>query len=191
MEILLAIDRSLFITINHLPHTFISDNLALFFSGVGSAGFVWIGIGLFLFLKEEKKNHKFFVPILAALGLCWLLVEGVLKFLVARPRPGVLDNAIVVGSAGWFSFPSSHAATSWAMAVILARYEPRLTWVFYLLASVISFTRIYLGVHFPLDVLVGSFIGWGIGMVALAVSGGNKQAPKRKHIHATRVTSKR
>lgn len=191
MEILLAIDRAIFIAINHLPHTGASDKLALFFSGVGAAGFVWIGIGLFLFLKEEKKNHRFFIPILAALGSCWFFVEVVLKFLVARPRPGVFDSAIVVGSAGGFSFPSSHAATSWAMAMILARYEPRLTWIFYLLASVISFTRIYLGVHFPLDVLVGSFIGWGIGMVVLAVSGENKQAPKRKHIHAARVTSNR
>ncbi len=167
METLLAIDRAFFLGINHLPHTALTDWLALFFSGVGAAGFIWIGIGLFLFLQEEKKDHRFFVPIGAALGLCWFFVEGLLKFLVARPRPGVFDNAIVVGAAGWFSFPSSHAVTSWAMAVVLSYYEPRLRWLFYVLASVISFTRVYLGVHFPLDVIVGACIGWGIGRFAL------------------------
>ncbi len=168
MEILLATDRAFFIAVNHLPHTPLSDWLALFFSGVGASGFIWIGIGLFLFLREEGRDHRFFVPILVVISSCWLLVEGALKLLVARPRPGVTDGALIIGSAGWFSFPSSHAATSWAMAVVLARYEPRLRWIFYLLASLISFTRIYLGVHFPLDVIVGALIGVGIGKIALA-----------------------
>lgn len=167
METLLAFDRTIFLAINHLPHTFIRDGIALFLSGVGSAGFIWLCIGLLLFLREEKKDHRFFVPLIAVVFGCFIVVEGLLKYLFARPRPGADIGAIVVGGASWFSFPSSHAAISWAMAVVLSRYEPRWSILFYILAATISFSRIYLGVHYPVDVLVGSFIGYGVGMWAL------------------------
>ncbi len=175
MDSLLSIDRSVFLSINLLPHTAVTDWLALFFSGAGTAGFIWICIAVVLFFNEEKKNHRFFLPIALALGASWLLVERMLKYAVARPRPHVLDGALIVGSASGFSFPSSHAAVSWAMAVVMTRYEPRLRCVWYLLAAVISFTRIYLGVHYPLDVIAGAAIGWGIGSIALVWA-----APHRK-----------
>ncbi len=177
MDILLATDRALFFTVNHLPHTAVTDWLALFFSGVGTAGSIWVIIGFLLFLREEKKDHRFFVPMLIGLGTCLFLVEWLLKFLVARPRPGVLEGAIVIGSAVWFSFPSTHAATSWAMTVILSHYEPRMRWVFVVLALIISFTRVYLGVHYPSDVLAGMVLGTGIGVVALRF---RKRLPSEK-----------
>lgn len=181
MDSLLAIDRFVFLSINHLPHTALTDWLAQFFSGAGTAGFIWVCIAVALFVNEEKKNHRFFLPIALALGASWLLVEQMLKYAVARPRPHVLDGALIISSASGFSFPSSHAAISWAMAVVMSRYEPRLRWVWYLLACVISFTRVYLGVHYPLDVIAGSVIGWGIGSMALRWA-----TPRRKKSSVSR-----
>lgn len=167
MEILLALDNKLFFVINHLPHSFIADWVALFLSGVGTAGLVWVFIGILLFLREETKNNRFFVPFVGVLGLCWVLVEQLLKWLVARPRPSEDMGAYIVGSgAVWYSFPSSHAALSWAFVVVLCNYEPKHSGAFIVLATLISLSRVYLGVHYPLDVLVGAgvglFIGWAI-----------------------------
>lgn len=165
MEFLLTLDRLLFLRINHLPHSPLTDWIALFFSGAGSSGVVWLLIGGYLFFREERREHRFFLPMGIALGACFVLVEGLIKYVVARPRPDITDGAIVVGWAAGYSFPSSHAAISWAMAVIMSRYEPRARAIWYMLAGFISLSRIYLGVHFPFDVLAGGIIGWGIGSV--------------------------
>lgn len=184
MDTLLTFDRAIFSVINHLPHTPFSDWLALFFSGAGSAGVVWVTIGFIIFFKGEKKDKRFFVPILAALLSCWIIVEGLMKFVFARPRPGLSDGALVIASSGWYSFPSSHAAISWALAAILSFYAPRFRWGWFVLAAIISFTRIYLGVHFPLDVVAGAIIGYGMGIFALqwAYASHDKKR-KKKHPH--------
>lgn len=162
-----AIDQQVFLFINHLPHSGITDGMAKFFSLIGTAGAVWLAIGGLLFLKEEKKHHMFFVPIIGAGGISYVLVEFILKPLIARPRPTNLLSD--------FSFPSGHATIAFAMAVVLSAYEPKFRWLFYALAVCISFSRIYIGVHYPLDVLSGALLGWGIGVLML-------WARKRFHI---------
>jgi len=159
MELLLTLDRQLFLFINHLPHTSLSDVVALAISGVGTAGIIWFIIAILLFLREEKKDHWFFLPVLLAGGTSWAIVELILKPLVGRIRPD--------GSDG-FSFPSGHATIAFAMAVVLSRKEPKWKWIFYTLATLISLSRIYLGVHYPLDVLFGALLGWGVGRIAYA-----------------------
>lgn len=172
-DILLTIDRQLFLAINHLPHTLTTDWLALTISGVGVGGLVWFLLAVVLFVREETKDHRFFMPILATLGMSWIFVELLLKYLVSRPRPTSEIGAIIVGSgAGWYSFPSSHATVSVAMAIVLSRYEPRWRTAFYILAFLISLSRIYLGVHYPSDVLAGMLLGAviGIGVVRITAA---------------------
>jgi undecaprenyl-diphosphatase len=181
MDILLTLDRGLFLTINHLPHLPLTDWLALFFSGVGSAGFIWVSLGFWLFLREEKKDHRFFAPFVFVILVSGLFSEVILKFLFSRLRPSPELGAIVVGDgAGWYSFPSSHATIAWAMAVVLSRYEPRFRWAWYVLALAISFTRIYLGVHYPFDVVTGGILGSIIGIWALYILS-PRQKKKRAH----------
>lgn len=164
METILALDKQLFLLINHLPHNEFLNVFALTLSGIGTGGLIWFMLGVWLFTREEKKNNKFFIPMLGVGIMSWLLVEIFLKQLFARPRPTVDLGAIVVGGgAEWFSFPSSHAAIAWAMAVVLTHYEPRAKWWFIALAAFISLSRIYLGVHYPFDVLVGGLLGWVMG----------------------------
>lgn len=159
MDALYRFDTELFTLINHLPHTNITDTLALAISGVGTAGIIWFILATILFFKEEKKDHWFFAPLVAAGGISWLLVEQILKPWVARSRPGL--------EAG-FSFPSGHATIAFAMAVILSHKEPRFGWLFYTLAVLIALSRVYLGVHYPLDVFFGALLGWGIGRIIYA-----------------------
>lgn len=160
MDTLLALDRTLFFAINHLPHSAILDTIALTLSGIGKAGLVWFVIAAALFYREEKKHPLFFAPIIVAGGISYILVEFILKPWIARVRPMVDIGAIVVGEVkNDFSFPSGHATIAWAMVIVLSRHEPRWRGMFYILASLISLSRIFLGVHYPLDVMGGSVLG--------------------------------
>ncbi len=171
MELLLTLDRQLFFFINHLPHMAVSNAVALAISGVGTAGIIWFILAAALFLKEEKKDHWFFMPVLLAGGASWTVVELVLKPLVGRIRPSDLLEAIIVGSgADGYSFPSGHATIAWALATVLAHKEPKYKLFFFILAFLISFSRIYIGKHYPLDVISGAVIGWGIGQVSVLVT---------------------
>ncbi len=155
METLIAFDQQLFLFINHLQHNAFFDGVALFLSGIGAAGLVWFVLAIVLFLREERRNHRFFIPVITAGVACGLIVNIILKPLIARPRPTDLLSD--------FSFPSGHATIAFAMAAVLSSVEPKWKWWFYGLALAISFTRVYLGVHYPLDVVAGALLGWGIG----------------------------
>ena len=176
-ETLLLIDRQLFLWINHLPHNALLNGVNLLLSGIGTAGLVWFVLGVILILKEEKKDlparaslrllqagHWFLAPIAAAGATSWVLVERIIKPWAARSRPSLEIGAIIVGDGRTdFSFPSGHATIAWAMAIVLSRKEPKWRWLFYTLAFLISFSRIYLGKHYPLDVVAGALLGTAIG----------------------------
>lgn len=83
-----------------------------------------------------------------------------IKVAVDRPRP---HYAPLVRLPTDPSFPSGHAATSFAGATMLALLVPRLAPALYVLAIGIAFSRVYVGVHYPLDVLAGAVLGAAIG----------------------------
>ena len=170
MELPLSIDRSLFLFFNTLPHFPVSDALALLFSGVGTAGFIWIVISIYIFFQEERKDRYFFLPVAIAAVGSWIISDIWLKSFFGRIRPTVDIGAIVVGDGATnFSFPSTHATFAWALALVLSRKEPRYAGWFYALAVIISLSRIYLGVHYPGDIIGGTLLGLGIGHIALEV----------------------
>ena len=91
-----------------------------------------------------------------------------LKALVDRPRPPLryAEPKTLVAIPHDASFPSGHAATSFAAATMLAFAFPRLAPLLYVLAAAVEFSRVYVGVHYPLDVIGGAFLGV---LVALAL----------------------
>jgi undecaprenyl-diphosphatase len=93
---------------------------------------------------------------------------AVLKALVDRPRPFVRypEPKILVPRPHDASFPSGHAATSFAAATILSFAFPRAAPAFLVLAAAIAYSRVYVGVHYPLDVLGGAALG---ALVAIAL----------------------
>ena len=161
---MMTFDRSLFLFINHLPHNFLLDGFFGFLSTVGSAGAVWIILGMTVFLWEirsdRKKDSRFLLTLIFSLAATFLLIEF-LKPIFARPRP---DMAIMDS----FSFPSGHSAIAFAGAAILSFKKKKWRPFFYLLAILISFSRIYLGEHYPLDVVGGGIIGFIISRLFLS-----------------------
>lgn len=163
-------DDRLFLFINHMPHTVVFDSIALTLSGLGTAGIIWFLLALWIFVREEHKDHWFFMPVIAAGITSWGLVELLLKPLIARSRPGDIIGAWrVINDPASFSFPSSHATIAFAMAGILSSYEPRWKVGWYSLAVAISLSRIYLGVHYPVDVIAGALLGVILGRMGLSV----------------------
>jgi undecaprenyl-diphosphatase len=94
------------------------------------------------------------------------LVVAMLKESVDRPRPEHADPGLdaAVATPGSPSFPSGHTATAFAAAAVVGAFYPRLRWPLYSLAALVGLSRIYLGVHFTLDVLAGATLGLAIGL---------------------------
>ena len=108
------------------------------------------------------------VPLIALAATVSFFVASALNFvlkdLVGRDRPPeAMGFDPLVGVPGSPSFPSGHAMTAFATAAVVAVLAPRLRWPVLALAALIGFSRVYLGVHFWIDVLVGSLFGLAIG----------------------------
>lgn len=93
-----------------------------------------------------------------------------LKFVLERPRPcAALPHVHLLVSCGsGFSFPSSHAVNNFAGAIVLAYFQPKWWWSFTAFAVTISFSRIYVGVHYPADVVAGALVGLACGGIVIA-----------------------
>ncbi len=145
--------------------------VALAFSFLGDFGGIFLLIGLYLLVFRRGERRRAGAVILAALILVLIAVDLVLKPLVHRPRPfavlgmGVLTGPVPQGS----SFPSGHATAAFAGAVAWIRtlaqgWRSRLVPLLY--AALVGWSRIYLGAHWPSDVLAGALLGALLGYLA-------------------------
>jgi membrane-associated phospholipid phosphatase len=135
-------------------------------------GLVIVALALILFLAGD---HLLAYGLsLGALTL-WLVVELV-KALVHRGRPFIrLSQARIVGRrAGGRSFPSGHTSQAFFMATLMAGYFHAAVWavcLLYAVALLVAITRIYVGAHYPRDVLAGAILGSAWGLLAGIVYG--------------------
>lgn len=140
------------------------------FTVLGTAGFLWgvVTAGAFVWRGFEP-----WVDLLvpwAAVAVAWTVAEGA-KFLFDRARPFVRDTEIapLIKTPSSSSFPSGHSATAAAGALTLSVLYPPFAPLLALAGFLVVLSRVYLGVHYPFDVLAGSLIGILTGALALAV----------------------
>ena len=158
-----AIDAMLFIQINHLPHPKVLDRLISSFSWFMTGGHAWL---LFIGANAlfDKNRARSACRVLPALYLATFTVEMPIKKYFRRKRPFIsIVRAIVVGrKPGSYSFPSGHSAAAFAGATLLQACYPRARSALFAIALLVAFSRVYLGAHYPGDVLSGSVAGAGL-----------------------------
>ena len=168
MGALSSLDTSLFLQIDALPHPTWLTLVMLTASAAGRAGTVWLLIALWIALRSDAGAAW---RIALALLVTYTVVDGVLKPAIGRERPyaAYTDVQIEGPQPASASFPSGHAAAAAAGALGVSRVWPTAQLGLWTLALLIASSRVYLGVHYPLDVLIGLLVGWAC---AYFVSGG-------------------
>lgn len=142
------------------------DKLMTGITFLGDKGWIWLLLAVvFLCIK---KTRLLGAAIVISIGTGYLAGNLILKPLVARQRPCWLDQsvALLIANPRDFSFPSGHTLVSFEGAVSIFLYRRRWGVWALALAALIAFSRLYLFVHFPTDVLAGAVLGTA---VALAV----------------------
>jgi undecaprenyl-diphosphatase len=132
-------------------------------SWLGTQGFVWLAIAAVLAVLWRRP--WLFLDVALA-DLAGQLISLGLKQGIGRERPNVAypEPRPLVHAPHDGSFPSGHATVSFACATVLSFYAPRAAPAFYVLAAAIAWSRVYVGVHYPLDVLGGAALGLGIAI---------------------------
>lgn len=130
-------------------------------------GLLFIGVGACCDARARRLFPAMAACTVTSFGLAAVAV-ALLKELVDRARPALVDSAIhpLVLTPSSASFPSGHTATAFATAAVVGVFHPRLRWPLFGLAALVGLSRIYLGVHFWLDVLAGAALGLAIGLGA-------------------------
>jgi Membrane-associated phospholipid phosphatase len=152
-------DNFILLYIKNNMHGCIMDRAMVIITSLGNAGFIWIVIAVLLMCDKKYRNIGFMA--LGALILSAVLGEGILKHAVQRIRPSADISAanLLISKPLSYSFPSGHTASSFAVAGVLAKYFKDYALEFFGLASLIAFSRLYLYVHYPTDVLAGIILG--------------------------------
>ena len=136
-------------------------------TALGNSGIIWVLAAVALLCT--KKYRKYGLMLLAGLVVAMLAGNLALKNLFARPRPCWLDESVplLIDRPRDYSFPSGHTMAAAIGATILTAADRRFGWVAIPLAVLIAFSRMYLYVHFPSDILGGAVLGVGIGLLML------------------------
>lgn len=141
-------------------HAPVGDQVMCLITHLGDSGMIWILLTLGMLLLPGKRRTG--AVLAAALCIDLILCNGILKNLVARVRPFDVNTAVqlLVKAPRDFSFPSGHTAASFtAVMALYLTGEKKLFLPALVLAVLIAFSRLYLYVHYPTDVLGGVFVG--------------------------------
>ncbi|WP_202621574.1 phosphatase PAP2 family protein [Anaerocolumna sedimenticola] len=151
-------DAILLYVLNHLHSPFM-DKFMISITTLGNSRFIWIVITFFLLLN--KRTRCCGIVLTVALSVECVLGEGLLKQIFGRARPFIRfpDIKLLINKPGSYSFPSGHTMSSFTAATVIFHAGKYAGIPAYLLAGLIGFSRVYLFVHYPTDVLAGAVFG--------------------------------
>ena len=123
---------------------------------------------LVLIAYGKKKWRKILIVVLAF--SLFRLAGEIVKEGTAIPRACWQNSAkTLISCPGSFSFPSGHATLAFAVAFVFAAKYPKFRYPLFALAALVAFSRIYIGMHFPSDVLAGAVLGSAVGLAVTSI----------------------
>jgi undecaprenyl-diphosphatase len=163
------VDNKLLLLIQRRLRCSVLDKVMPIITSLGTCGVIW-GVVMLVFLRMLK-YRRIGLILFVTLIFCAVITNAVIKPLVARPRPcHIFTNIrLLISCPMDFSFPSGHTMSSFAAAVIIVHANQALGVIAFILAVLISFSRLYLFVHYPSDVLAGTVFGITIACVMLLI----------------------
>ena len=153
------IDFNILYAIQNIRTPFLDKFFVTITSIPGNYGQMWVVLGIILLIF--KKTRKCGITIILSYLMVYGLGQYVLKDLIARPRPCHIDQTIelLISRPSSYSCPSTHSGWAFAGAASVFLYNKKLGIPVIVFAFLIAFSRLYLFVHFPSDVLFGTVIG--------------------------------
>ena len=171
IDILLSIDRACFIFINNSLSNPLFDFIMPLFDE--TKFFIPIMIFPWLYAVMKDENNRWKLVILIPLVIILVDQSGLfIKKAVLRPRPWAgLDpdsvNHLVAQKGKYFSFPSNHAANMSGLAMVFSKIYHTYKYLFWMIAGIVIFSRVYIGVHYPSDVISGCIMGSLYGILII------------------------
>lgn len=141
------------------------DSLGVFFAEY----FIYIlgGVALLLF----RKNLRRVIWTILAVVLARFGIAELIRFFWSRPRPFVENNVdLLIGKTSESSFPSGHASACFALSFIVYHYNKKAGIVFFIASFLVSIARVFVGVHWPSDILAGAIVGIFSGWLIIKIS---------------------
>lgn len=171
MDWLLNLDSNILLFIQEYIRQDFLTPFVKFITHLGDSGWFWIALSLLLLIPKKTR----WVGLTALLALLFgaLITNVALKNLVARTRPYEMIEGLrlLIEKQSDYSFPSGHTCASFAAAMVYYKMLPHKYGIPALvLAALIAFSRLYVGVHYPTDVLAGMIIGCAAAWAAYKVS---------------------
>ncbi len=168
MEFIAKIDFAILDFIQYYLKNDILDIPMKYITYLGDVAILWIVIAVLLLLQKSKR--KYGIMMIIALLMSVIICNGILKPVIGRIRPYDVNNEIfdslLISPPEDYSFPSGHTLASFACVAILLHYNKKRGIFWTIIASLIAFSRIYLYVHYPTDIIVGVILGLIIGNIS-------------------------
>ena len=155
------------------------------FTNLGEFGLIWIIITVLLLIPKKSRRAGICSALALVASLC--VTNFFLKNYVARVRPYEVVEGLtsLLGPVGEWSFPSGHASSGFAPAAAIYKSRPKRVGVpCIILAALLAWSRLYVGVHYPSDVIGGAIIGVLLGLIVFWIFG--EREYKRKAQRARR-----
>jgi len=162
------LDTLLFFKCHKLTNQFVKDT-SIWVSKTGD-GHAYLILASILLWLDQSWGKSFFQTALIAFAI-ELPIYLTLKNLVKRHRPfnKISQFSSHISPSDRFSMPSGHTAAGFVFATVLAYFYPEYAQLAYTWATLIGFSRIFLGVHFPGDIIAGAFLGYSSAQLALSL----------------------